>query len=324
MCIGCTEKEEIITNEDDNQEQLEYQSDYIETSATLDTVEIKAPGLEQEYNLLFITDCQTNFDGREDLGWFGTRETRTFRNATGDASADHLQDWVAYVNEQESVDALVMGGDIMDYFTETNANTVKSIFDTLSKPYIYTYGNHDSYIPWENRFDDDNPMFLQLFQNGDIECQALDMGEFLIVSIRDYKNDGTAQISEQALAEYREYAAVGKPIILVCHVPICTEESSSLLDTVMNDAGGTIIQYDAGDAGVVNKATLLGENMGYELDSTTREFLAEITSENSPVVAVLSGHLHENWQGNLTESMYEYVGAGAFGDCGAIVHVSAE
>ena len=46
-----------------------------------------------------------------------------------------------------------------------------------------------------------------------------------------------------------------------------------------------------------------------------------LTADGSPVVAVLAGHLHSGWSGNLTDHIYEYVGKPAFLNQGALVKV---
>ena len=297
---------------------------YIAENAELEQIDIIISGLTEESNLLFITDNQTNFDEREDLGWFGNRDARTFRNANGDASADHLKDWIDYANNSATIHALVLGGDTMDYFTETNATNVKEILGSLQKPYIYSYGNHDSYIPWENRFDDDNPLFKQFFIDNDLDCQTLDMGQYLIVGIKNYQDGGQSQISQAALDGYHKAVESGKPIILVCHVPICTPKSGELKQMVLDTSGDTYIAYDAGEQVTVMKAALMGFDMGYELTDETKQFIDEVTASDSPVKLVLSGHLHSQWQGYIGESTYEYVGAGAFEDKAAIIHIKGE
>ena len=46
-----------------------------------------------------------------------------------------------------------------------------------------------------------------------------------------------------------------------------------------------------------------------------------MTADDSPEVAVLAGHLHAGWSGNLTDHIYEYVGKPAFLNQGALITV---
>ncbi len=68
----------------------------------------------------------------------------------------------------------------------------------------------------------------------------------------------------------------------------------------------------------------MGEDCGYELDEPSKRFLELVLEEDSPVVAVLSGHIHYEWEGNITEDIYEYVGWGAYINRGALIHVTGE
>ena len=267
-----------------------------------------------------MTDDQAIFENRDDLGWFGNTETRAFRDDAGIPSGENIEHWIQYANDSK-VDAFLTGGDMIDYGSTENIQTVQKKMSELTMPYLYTYGNHDSYIPWENTFVDTDETFLKVFKDNNCEFQSLDMGEFYVASIRDYQVDGFAQISAEALEGFQSLYKKGKPIILICHVPIYTAGAEDLRQTLQNEYGELVVQYDAGDFGTVNKSLLLGEDCGYELTPETEEFLNLLTADDSPVVAVLAGHLHSGWSGNLTDHIYEYVGKPAFLNQGALVKV---
>lgn len=295
-------------------------SDY---NLELEDVSIEIEGIKGSYNFLFMTDNQANFDDRYDLGWFGNSEIRCYRDSTGISSADNLTNWIQYANDSQ-VDAFLMGGDVIDFCSEKNTSVLQEYLIQLKIPYIYTYGNHDSYIPWEHRFDDQNTMFLSFFKEDNCEFQVMDIGELYIVSIRNYQVDGLAQISKEALDGLKDVMDDGKPIVLICHVPICTEETASLKQMAQAHQGDLVVKYDAGEFGIVDKSVLLGEECGYELTDETRQFLELLTSPESSVIMVLSGHLHESWQGYINENIYQYVGNGAFTNKGAVIHMTGK
>lgn len=289
----------------------------------LEEIRIEMDGVNGEYTFLYMTDNQANFDSRFDLGWFGNSESRSYRDSNGISSADNLKNWFAYANDSK-VDAFLMGGDVIDFGSEENISSLQNELTNLEMPYIYTYGNHDSYIPWENRFDDENPNFIQLFKANNCEFQAMDVGELCIVSVRNYQVDGIAQISAEALEQFKRIVEKNKPIILICHVPICTNETESLKSMALEHQGDLVVKYNAGEFGIVQKSVLMGENCGYELTEETKQFLDIVTSPESSVIMVLSGHLHESWQGNISENTYQYVGEGAFTNKGALIHISGK
>ncbi len=186
-------------------------------------ITIEIPGVEYEKTYLFMTDNQANFDATHtDLGWFGSSENRVFKDKNGISSAENMDNWINYANDS-MVDAVLIGGDIIDFYSDENISVLQKYLNQLSVPYIYTYGNHDSYVPWENKFYDDEEEFVELFENGSHEISVLDVGEYYIVSVRNYAIDGTASVSEKAVSEFERVCEEGKPIILICHVPIYTE-----------------------------------------------------------------------------------------------------
>ena len=73
--------------------------------------EITIPGVEGEYEFLFLTDLHLAVKTREDLGPLGDADTRIagFTNLQGTISAKQLPQWISYAN-QEQVDAVLMGG----------------------------------------------------------------------------------------------------------------------------------------------------------------------------------------------------------------------
>lgn len=306
-----------------------YRSDFItdvnsnDYGLELEDITVEVAGLKGEYHFLYMTDNQANFDDRYDLGWFGNTDSRCYRDANGVSSADNFGNWIQYANDSR-VDAMLLGGDSIDFGSEKNYEVLSTHLEGLKMPYIYTYGNHDSYIPWEDRFDDENPEFLQFFKDGSSEFQAIDIGELYIVSIRNYQIDGIAQVSETVLEGFKNIVEEDKPIVLICHVPVCTEMTESLKTMAQAHQGQLVVQYDAGEFGIVNKSVLMGEGCGYELTQETKQFLEILTSEESSVIMVLSGHLHESWQGYINEEIYQYVGNGAFTNKGAIIHITGE
>lgn len=286
----------------------------------LTTVTIDLDTVETEYQFLFLSDNQANFDDREDLGWFGSAESRVFLDDAGNSSANNFDNFISFANEAD-IDGVLFGGDIIDFASEKNLMILSKKLNGLKVPYIYTYGNHDSYLPWENRFNDTNQQFLNLFESKNCEFQCMEFEGVNIVSIRNYQKDGTANITEEALEQFKKVYEKDEPIVLMLHVPIYTEVSQGLVDVATDGRGDLFRSYDAGDFGTVYQSRLMGYHCGYELTEETKEFLNLIEDKNSPVCLVLAGHLHESWCGNITDTIMEYVVDGAFKNKGIILIV---
>lgn len=266
---------------------------------------IVIPNIKGIYNFLYVADTHVIIKSRDELGGWGNTDKRIddFRNNKGKSSAEQFPYWIELANKT-NVNALLMGGDIIDYLSIENVNYVKSNLNDLKCPYLYTMGNHDSYIPWNNvGFVNNNKNLLSLFRNGDIEVQTLDCGEFNIVSVNDAVNDneaGLPKISPKALGEFKEVYKTGKPIILIMHIPLCTKNTDMLKKDTIKAWG---------------KYLLLGEDGSYDLDDNTKEFINMVTDNNSPIVGILAGHLHFYHKDLLNNKVFQLItGLSAIGN----------
>ena len=112
-------------------------------------------------------------------------------------------------------------------------------------------------------------------------------------------NNSTGQLTNDGLDAVLRIWNSGKPIILATHVPINSVVDNSLAEAAANVDPET-------------RRKLWGDDCLYRPDDTTGAFLGMIYDTNSPVKAVLSGHLHFRHVVQLTEQTVEYVFAPAF------------
>ena len=120
-------------------------------------------------------------------------------------------------------------------------------------------------------------------------------------------DNSTSQLPAEALEKIKEVFAIGKPIILVTHVPIDSKLDSSLAEQ------SKVVWQD--------RALLWGDGCTYEPDENTREFLDMVYATDSPVKLVLSGHLHFSWDGYITENTREHVFNPAYSNSIGIVKI---
>jgi|GEM_PF-1168754 len=254
---------------------------------------ITIENLENDYKFLFLSDLHAinlnREESAEEINYKRIRE-KLFVNSNKIYAEDTLFSWVSFANS-ESVDALLLGGDIIDSPSKTNIAFLSNAFQKLKAPYLYTMGNHDWTIPAhymdEYAVEEYKPLFKQ-FGLGDHGVTKIEYEDLIIVSVDDSANS----VSEETLEAYREVALEGKPIILMLHIPIA-EKSLNKKTAEMWSAPVTI-----GGEDVVT-------------DNITKAFIDEVLAEDSPVVAVLSGHIHLGDTVKLTNRITEYsVGAG--------------
>ena len=127
--------------------------------------EILIPGVEGEYEFLLLADLHLALKTREDAGAYGDADERInyFSNARRTPSSEHLPQWIRYAN-QKAFDAVLMDGDMIDYYTDENAAYLYEQVSGLKMPYLFTMGNHELFSPWNEPVPEDSVIY-ELFQD---------------------------------------------------------------------------------------------------------------------------------------------------------------
>ena len=260
-----------------------------EYNLKMTTKTITIDGVSDTYNFMYVSDTHAVIPTMDELpAWNATTDSRLemFKNPDGMLSTDQFSHWIDVSNEL-CVKGVLLGGDMIDYASDENVQWLSEQLDRLNMPYVYALGNHDSFDVINNTQNPDNEKVKSLFTNDDDQCSYVDYGEFIVCAI----NSGLRTVPEEALEKFRKVYSMGKPIILLSHVPLYSDANESLkVDTE------TIRGEDR----------LIGPNLDYKLDSTTQEFYDMVGAENSPVVAVLCGHVHFNHDDMLWNRIPQY------------------
>lgn len=265
--------------------------------------EVIIPGLENEYEFLFLADMHLAIKTRDDIGPLGDADARMagFANMKGTQSAKHLPQWVDYAN-QKAFDAVLMGGDMNDYYSDVIAEYLYEHISRFEMPYLYTLGNHELYSPWDENVPDESVIY-DLFVDGNTAFQVLEYEDLVVCAIDNqaYLVNPESLVAMQAWMEENP----DKPMILLAHVPFYTEQIPGLMDTCIS---------------VWGQSLLVGEDTGYATE-VTKEFMNLVLGEDSPVVAVFTGDNHFYYKGNLTDSVAQWVAAPAYAGDGMIIRV---
>ncbi len=258
---------------------------------------IEISGLTGEYTFLFLTDTHMVVPDEEDsdkVEKYSELRFDEFQNDEDIASAEQFEHWMDYANEQK-VDALLLGGDIIDYPSAANIEHLEENLKKLQTPYLYALGNHDWTFPWEymTQYGEETylPM-LEPYMQSDSSFHELEFEDLIIVAVDDSAN----QVDPEALEEYRNILKKGKPVILMLHVPLLTQ-------SVLTKAKETW------SSGVV----LGGGNYGgIYPDEVSSEFIELTTAADSPVAAVLAGHVHFYDKDQINDHIVQIVGDGGY------------
>ena len=267
--------------------------------------EITIPGMEEEYEFLLLADLHLVINESEDAGVYGNANERIafFSNPQGTPSAEHLPQWVAYANQQQ-FDAVLMDGDIIDYYTDETAEYLWENMQAFEMPYVFTLGNHELFSPWSEPIPEDSRLY-DLFVNRFTAFQMLEFADFRICAIdnNEYQVNPTSyEMLKAVIDEDSE-----KPIILLAHVPFYTEQDRELLEKSINTWG---------------QALVIGSGEGTrDTTSISRDFIDLILAEESPVVAIFTGDNHFYHKGELADGVTQWIIEPAFAGNGMILRV---
>lgn len=253
---------------------------------------IRIPGIKDSYRLLVINDLHiVETETEREI----PKETKdeiqaryeSFADTSGVASREQWE-WLSDQIQDYDPDAVVLAGDLVDFYSPENLETLKDGLDKIEVPVIYTRADHD-YGTWyieedrktvkkqEAAICDNSRVILQEFP------------DFLIVGI----NNSTSQMTKAGLRALKKIWEKEKPVILITHVPL-----DSLTDRGL---------YEESKKLWGDRALLWGKDCYYEPNETTQKYLDMVLGEDSPVVAVISGHLHFPYTIQLNDRITEYV-----------------
>ncbi len=280
-----------------------------EKEITEETIYVE--GLEGEYTLLFLTDSHVVIqeeDAPEQERQYVAQRYEQFVNEAGVPSAEQFPEWIAYANEME-VDAVLLGGDIIDSPSGANVEWLQTQLAQLDMPYLYVPGNHDWTYPWEYMTDygkDNYLAGLEPLMQDNAAIHSIEAGELLLAGV----NNSPGQVDPDAMPIYEELLAQNKPVILLFHVPYSSE---TLLPKAL-EAWNSPTVIGNGDQG------------GIWPDEASQRFLELATADSSPVGLMLAGHVHlyDDSVMNEERQMRQIVGGAAFEGKAVLIRLTGE
>lgn len=292
LCASCGKNTGTASKEKEN-EQAIVNRDATEWDMHTADETVYIPGLKRTYHFLFLTDMHMVVPDEEDshqVESYADLRYDEFKNEEDVASSEQFGAWVEYANSGQ-VDAFLLGGDIIDYPSDANVEHLETNLEKLNMPYLYALGNHDWTFPWEYMTQHGEETYLPMlepYMQSDSAIHRLEFEDLILVAVDNSAN----QIAPEALDEYRAILQEGKPVIVMLHVPVLTQ---SVL-TKAKEAWDSAVVLGGGNYG------------GIYPNGDSAEFLEMTTSEDSPVVAILAGHVHFYDKDRVNEKIVQLVG----------------
>ncbi len=185
-------------------------------------------------------------------------------------------------------DALVFSGDMIDRVTESNIRYMTKFLQNFPIPVVYCPGNH-AWINERGERLNQYDRIMPFIKNP--EYDSFDFGEFEIVSI----DNGTKNITDRQIEFLRKKLSGEKKVILLLHAPICLGDSGEELKNMLSPYFLVGVEGDCQNAIEFNK--MVKEN-------------------DDKIIAILAGHIHAFYEGNVTENLKQYTtSSGLIGAC---------
>ena len=278
---------------------------------TPQTATVTIPGLSRDYTLLQVTDLHSSAYSNEESKAMDANRRAYIANrrnsfTDGFMFAEERMPYMFGYADQINADLLMLTGDIIDFPSELNISLMAQNIAALKTPALYSLGNHDwcyaddyltagaaaTYIPKLNALSAGEPA-------DDPYVKYVDFGEFMVVQV----DNSTDSVSASTVDKFLALCELGKPIILMLHVPLHVDSLVADSTKVWGKDLGM-----GGDTGVCAWSP-----------DVQRFYAAVAEDENSPVVAVFAGHVHFNHEDVLPNGVTQYITSTAYtGECRVI------
>ena len=262
---------------------------------------IECEGLKEPVRLVFISDL--HLIAAEDLSG-GTAAAGLF--AVDPASQETVDQryrffmrdgmspeeyWPQLAAEADALeaDAVLLGADMLDFCTPEAIGALTDGISRIRTPLMYVRADHDTglwYCGGGAGEEDASALQDTVADNRDI--MVLELPGLKVIGI----NNSTSQISADALFWLGHELSVCReekmPAVILTHVPFRPEKDTGLAAASEKAWDGRRLYW--------------GADASHVPDSNTAELLELLYAEDSPVIAVLAGHLHFGYEGELADN----------------------
>lgn len=257
--------------------------------------EIYVKGLKHSYTLFHLTDLHMGELSRQETKGMTPKrhsyalQRQEFFAKEGFHSAERLDSFMSMA-EGLDADLVVMSGDMLDFPSDANVSLLKKAISQCAVPTLYVVGNHD----WS--FADDYhtryacalhlPKFESISGQG-VDIHWVEYEDLLVVAV----NNSCDYVTEEVTQTFLQLCELGKPILLTLHVPLYEE---SIVTICKERWQGRVLLMGGG-------------GISGDLPATKAFYEAVALNPHTPVVAVLTGHLHFQRYSTLPSGVPQYI-----------------
>ena len=267
------------------------------------TIEI---GLPKPLRFLHTTDNHLTLADERDNERKRLLAAKRHQVFEGDSNRvqDSLTEMIDYC--RHNCDLMLHTGDLIDFVSHKNVETAKAFLDKVD--YFMCAGNHEfsQYVgeAWEDEdYKYQSLSFVQTMCKYDLEFASRVVGGVNLVGL----DNGYYYFRESQLTALQAEVAKGLPILLLMHNPIYTPD----LYEEMMVRRKKMCAYVCGCP--AEKMACYDERRRKQQQPyfATNEFIEYVKHE--PLIkALITGHLHFNYEGELVPGKMQYVTDGSF------------
>ena len=239
-----------------------------------------ALGLARPFSVLHVSDSHLcAIDSRDDAARHRLADRRS--RIGRELGAYYLDEATAYARARGL--QIVHTGDFMDFVSAANLENAERRFKT--DPYLACVGNHEFRCGPTNEQESEKAAVLPQLRAAYPEGLPASVREIGGVAFFVF-DDAFCNVSEEVVAAFDRVAAAGRPVVLVCHVPLFAIRTASVYWMQKGIRGREVLPR-------------------------TWDFINRVAA--TPCVkGVLCGHLHVHSQVRLSETCTEYVAGALF------------
>jgi hypothetical protein len=277
---------------------------WTETSAT-----IRVAGLDRAVRILHVTDSHISRDPETEPPYDDCSARMHAAYSSYDTSGAFRDQMQRAASER--VDLIALTGDQVNYPSTSSVEFIADEVERTGIPHIYTAGNHDWH--YEGLPGDSGDLRRQWrakrlapLYRGAPSHSSLEIGNLRFVAI----DNATSQVDEAQFEFFRQQAAHGIPLVLLCHIPLALP---SLREDGLRPLCGDPIWGAATDRNWKIERRQRWPESG-NAPSTTAFY--ETISQTPSLVAILTGHIHMDRADPIHDSAVQYATkAGIDGSC---------
>ena len=271
----------------------------------IESITIEVPGLTQDYDLLLVADLHLLYNNdevcSEDKDVVAARE-KGFSPDGGKTTAASLWETMPDLLNKCNADYVLFAGDMVDFNSVANIDALKKGLDRLNTPYCYVRSDHDV-VPFYMDVDAGECDGAAIRRQNDIGVNSnawyVDLGEIVVLCY----NRSDKVISDVGIDVVREAIAIGKPIVMLSHVPFNSIVDTSLDESCKQIYGGRNLTWAKYDKGATEYTCL---------DAVGCDFLDLVYDADNGIKEIVCGHLHYSWDGEIAAGVRQHVFSPAF------------